>query len=321
MREGTSCFGQLFCPVGLSIGRYLPLTYNSDKTALQSKFGIYPIVDGVPDIRCPSNQEVQSYDEIVPEWGYANPTENLMQSLISAMEINPSDIEGKRVLLAGFGGGTEFRLLEYLKPAEIYVVEYGMFIRDFAAKYKSTFACRVKFYIGDICNLPFPDNYFNLILCSGVIHQSRTPELAHRSMWRVLEDNGKLIYGHIYQANLHNRRVVADRERFAFHLMEPGKAKRLLKLYSIFYMLLVNTRILGLINRERFRLPILLELNGKRGESFKYYYDTVLDYYLPKYRHAIYTEDILDWFEQCGTKAIKTRKGFIGVKKIVDPTP
>jgi len=42
----------------------------------------------------------------VPEWGYANPTENLMQLLISAMGINSSDIEGKRVLLAGFGAGT-----------------------------------------------------------------------------------------------------------------------------------------------------------------------------------------------------------------------
>jgi len=59
----------------------------------------------------------------------------------------------------------------------------------------------------------------------------------------------------------------------------------------------------------------LLELSGKRGESFKYYFDAALDYYLPKYRHAIYTEDIFDWFEQCGVKAVKTKKGFIGIKK------
>jgi hypothetical protein len=73
---------------------------------LESSYGRYPIISGVPDLRCPSNQENQSYDEIVPEWGYANPTENLMQLLISAMGINSSDIEGKRVLLAGFGAGT-----------------------------------------------------------------------------------------------------------------------------------------------------------------------------------------------------------------------
>ena len=304
----------LYCPVGLAIGMYAPLKYNADKSALQSKYGTYPILDEVLDIRCPSNQEVQSYDEIVPEWGCSKISEQKNKNLALVMQINIENIAGKRVLLAGFGGGTEFRMLESLKPSEIYVVEYGNFICDFAKKYKATLDCKVRFYIGDICNLPFPDNYFDAVITSGIVHHTRTPELAHRSMWRVLKQGGELNYGHIYKVSLHNRRVSVDRERFGFHLMDVNKAKKLLKLYTIFYTFLVNTRLLKLINREWYRLPFLLELNGIPDKDYIYYRNNAFDYYLPKYRHIVYREDVLDWFEQCGVSATKTPKGFSGKK-------
>jgi len=53
-------------------------------------------------------------------------------------------------------------------------------------KYKKKF----KIHIGSVDNLPFANNYFDFVNCSGVLHHIERPEKAFREIKRVLKKNG-----------------------------------------------------------------------------------------------------------------------------------
>ena len=142
------------------------------------------------------------------------------------------------------------------------------------------------------------------------MHHTRTPELAHRNLWKYLKRY--LNYSHIYLENLHNRRVTLDRLFYNLHNKNIKYAKTFLRIYCFIYFILIKTRILKLINRKSWRLPFLIELTG--DVNGKEYYTSAIDYYLPRYRHMIKEEDVFDWFVKCGGSANRTPKGFLSQK-------
>ena len=79
------------------------------------------------------------------------------------------------------------------------------------------------------------------------MHHTRSPELAHRSIWRCVRPGGRIIYGHFYLDTLANRRVAVDRNRLQYHKMPTGVAKRKLRSISKLYWMLVNSGLLRLL--------------------------------------------------------------------------
>lgn len=59
-------------------------------------------------------------------------------------------------------------------------------INENLKNYKKKF----KIHIGSVDNLPFKNNYFDFINCSGVIHHIENPKKAFREIKRVLKKNG-----------------------------------------------------------------------------------------------------------------------------------
>ena len=51
----------------------------------------------------------------------------------------------------------------------------------------------IDFEIGDICNLKYKDQSFDIVVASNVLHLLFNPELALQEIKRVLRDKGKLI--------------------------------------------------------------------------------------------------------------------------------
>jgi len=198
----------LRCPMALARSEIEDLSQNGD--VLQSKYGSYPVIDGIPDLRFPEDREATSYDNILPEWQEPSTQPEQMKKLASAMEIQRDDIKGKKVLIAGVGGGTELDLALSFEPEIIYAVDFSSFLRTLSKSNKYS-GKNIRYLVGDLCNLPFRENVFDYIISSGIIHHTRSPELAHRNLWRALKPGGCLNYGHIYLENEHNNRVSIDR--------------------------------------------------------------------------------------------------------------
>mgnify|MGYP001274811209 CR=1 FL=1 len=273
----------------------------------------YNIIKGVPDLRMPEDRKYTSYDTILTDWSIPNPEidKNLLKKNIDAAGLNESDIRDKIILLAGIGSGTDINFFLKLKPKFIVALDFSNYL-ILLSKIKYYKNKPVFFIMGDLCNIPFKTETFDYVFSGGVIHHTRTPELAHRNLWRVIKTKGFLNYSHIYLENLHNRRVTLDRLFYNLHNKNINYAKFFLRIYSLIYFILIKARILKLINRQSWRFPFLIELNG--NANAREYYTAAIDYYLPRYRHMIKEEDVFDWFVKCGGIAKRTPKGFISQK-------
>ena len=305
----------LICPLQFnkSSGKVENTLTKQSKSNITFKNQTYNIVDKVIDMRFLEDREYTSYDNILNNWSIANfkNDSKIFKKSINAAGINKSDIKDKVILIAGVGGGTELNLILNLKPKFVVALDFSNFLISLSKKeyYKNL---PVLFIMGDLCNIPFKTESFDYIFSGGVIHHTRTPELAHRNLWRVLKKKGYVNYSHIYLENLHNRRITLDRLFYNLHNKNVKYAKTFLRIYCFIYFILVKTRILKLINRRSWRLPFLIELTG--NVNAKDYYTPAIDYYLPRYRHMIKEEDVFDWFVKCGGSAKRTPKGFISQK-------
>jgi len=305
----------LICPLQFnkSSGKVEDTLTKQSKSKITFKNQTYNIVDKVIDMRFSEDREYTSYDNILNNWSIPNfkNDSKIFKESINAAGINESDIKDKVILIAGVGGGTELNLILNLKPKFVVALDFSNFLISLSKKeyYKNL---PVLFIMGDLCNIPFKTESFDYIFSGGIIQMTRTPELAHRNLWRVLKKKGYLNYSHIYLENLHNRRITSDRLFNNLHNKNVKYAKTFLRIYCFIYFILVKTRILKLINRKSWRLPFLIELSG--NVNAKEYYTSAIDYYLPRYRHMIKEEDVFDWFVKCGGGAKRTPKGFISQK-------
>ena len=55
------------------------------------------------------------------------------------------------------------------------------------------FSKKIKVHIGSLEKTSFPDNYFDFILCQGVIHHARNPKQCLREIKRILKPKGKCL--------------------------------------------------------------------------------------------------------------------------------
>ncbi len=302
----------IICPVAYNISdgkrEVSPTRFSSTKVFFNKNN--YNIFNGIADLRMPEDQKYTAYDDILPDWNTEEPYTTTEQAL-DADGLNKIHIKNKLVLIAGAGNGRQINLVLKLEPKLIVVIDFSNYIDTLSLKKKYK---NIVFIKGDLVNLPFKCNKFDYIFSGGTIQATRSPELAHRNLWRALKRNGYLNYSHIYLENLHNRRVSIDRLKFNLHNKNKKNSRLFLKIYSYFYYILIKTRILKIVNRKLFRLPFLIELNGKANANAKYYYDGAIDYYISRYRHVIREDDVFDWFIKCGAKAIRTKKGFISKK-------
>ncbi len=101
------------------------------------------------------------------------------------------DVKGKKVLDAGCGSGIYTKILAE-KGAKVQGLELsGEMIRLAKEHCKGL---SINFKQGSIDNLPYPDNSFDIIVASLVIHYLKRPEEAFKEFNRVLKKNGILIF-------------------------------------------------------------------------------------------------------------------------------
>lgn len=98
-----------------------------------------------------------------------------------------SDLE---ILDIGVGPGLLIAEIAKQRPE---VKIYGIDLTRKWSAYLQQNKRRLDFCLADINFLPFSENYFNLIISTGVLHALRNPEGALNECYRVLGSNGKAI--------------------------------------------------------------------------------------------------------------------------------
>ncbi|MBU4086561.1 MAG: class I SAM-dependent methyltransferase, partial [Nanoarchaeota archaeon] len=99
-------------------------------------------------------------------------------------------IKGKKILDAGCGSGIYSKKLAQ-KGAKVYGLELNQNMINLAKNYCKNL--NIEFKQGSIDKIPYPDNNFDIVLASLVIHYLKKPERAIKEFRRVLKDNGELI--------------------------------------------------------------------------------------------------------------------------------
>ena len=247
------------------------------------------------------------YDDILPEMRRRSMGPD---TFLSVMGLSRADVAGKVVLIAGTGVGSELDVIRQLAPAEIHALDFANHIRKLATDHPGE-----HYYQGDVLALPFAAGTFDLVISSGIIQATRSPETAVHQMVRVLAPGGKIAIGNSYPPNLHNRRVSRWRERRRYHLMDRAKAKRLLRRQAAIYTALIRTGLWRL--HRRWPIPGLVEFNGIPGHGIDYYFANACDYYLCAHRHLVSREDIRGWARGAGVEAAESPKGMVLTKPAV----
>lgn len=112
------------------------------------------------------------------------------------------DLKGKKVLMLGCGTGEESKLLKEFGAKDIVGIDLSKVSIKLA---KETYP-EYNFVVGDMHNLPFEDNSFDFIYSSLVIHYSDKPEKVYQEIYRILKDDGYLLFsvGHPLRWSLDN---------------------------------------------------------------------------------------------------------------------
>jgi ubiquinone/menaquinone biosynthesis C-methylase UbiE len=101
------------------------------------------------------------------------------------------DIKGKRILDAGCGSGIYTKILAE-RGANVQGLEISGEMLRIAKEHCKGLG--ITFKQGSIDKLPYPNNSFDIVVASLVIHYLKNPEKAFKEFNRVLKKNGTLIF-------------------------------------------------------------------------------------------------------------------------------
>ena len=97
--------------------------------------------------------------------------------------------QGKKVLEVGCGCGTD--LLQFARAgAEVYGIDLSQHSVELTKRRLELYGLRDEVTQGDSEDLPFPDNYFDLVYSWGVIHHAPHPSKVVAEIYRVLKPGG-----------------------------------------------------------------------------------------------------------------------------------
>lgn len=105
-----------------------------------------------------------------------------------------NDIQNKTCLDAGCGYGRVTEMLAGLGAEEVHGVDIGEQCIRKTNERVNTFS-NVHIRIGDVMDLPYVNDYFDFVFCSGVLHHTLNPYKGFVELARVTKPGGKIVVG------------------------------------------------------------------------------------------------------------------------------
>jgi len=220
-------------------------------------------------------------------------------------------MKGQRVLEAGSGAG---RFTEVLVStgADIFSFDYSRAVDANACNNGS--AENLALFQGNIFNIPFPNIFFDHVLCLGVIQHTPDPEAAFVSLANKVKPGGHL-YIDVYTRSWHHMLQWKYILRPLFKRMDMKRLYRLVeRMVTVFLPL---TKLLKkLFGRLGARLMPIVEYSniGLDPELNKEWavLDT-FDMYSPAHDHPQSLETVQRWFSEAGFFEVEVWFGANGV--------
>lgn len=223
----------------------------------------------------------------------------------------PREMRGARVLEAGSGAG---RFTEVLvrTGALVYSFDYSNAV-DANADNNGTNA-NLRLFQADIFAIPLREQWFDHVLCLGVLQHTPDPKRAFMSLSRHVKPGGDLVID-VY------RRSVTARMQWKYLLRPFTKRMDASRLYEVVNGLaprLVKPtqwlRRLG--GRVGARLSPIVEyshLGLTPEQNVQWAVLDTFDMYAPAYDHPQSVRDVQAWFEEAGFERIEAFNGYNGV--------
>lgn len=116
-----------------------------------------------------------------------------LNRLETALQTSIQDLNGIKVLEAGSGAGRFTEILAR-SNSEIYTFDISNAIE---ANWKNNNKFNnLTFFQANIEDIPFKDNFFDLIICLGVIQHTPSSEKTIKELHRVVKPNGRIVFDH-----------------------------------------------------------------------------------------------------------------------------
>lgn len=128
---------------------------------------------------------------------YWNEPLKLLSQRLARNGLNPKKLaKGKSVLDAGCGGGRYSVAWKLLGADSVTGLDFSAKgIKDAQKRVKEKGIKKMKFIKGDVLNLPFDDNSFDIVFSNGVLHHTSNWKKGVKEMIRALKPNG---FGWLY---------------------------------------------------------------------------------------------------------------------------
>ena len=100
-------------------------------------------------------------------------------------------IEGERVLEASFGTG--YLLMQYANHYETYGIDFNKDMVEVAQQNLSRKGVQATLQCANVEELPFPENYFDTVVCTMAFSGYPNGKQAMSEFYRVLKEGGRLL--------------------------------------------------------------------------------------------------------------------------------
>jgi len=233
-------------------------------------------------------------DNFSYEWSKHNCTQvidiaDAIRTFFEKTELSVDEIKGKRVLDAGCGAGRFTQVAAMMGAKEVIGVDLSDSI--FAASENTKKFNNVKIMRGDINNLPFEDESFDVIFSIGVLHHTPNTKQAFDSLYRLLKPGGIMaiwVYSNEgWKARAFN--FVSGIHRLYTTKMNKNLLYTICKLAVPFYYL-HRIPVISLFTIALFPCSIHPKAEWRVLDTF--------DWYSPKYQWKHSYKEVIRWFDR-----------------------
>jgi len=102
------------------------------------------------------------------------------------------ELEGKIVLDAGFGSGRAIAAILNAGAEKVYGIDISPKNEAIAKENLSPWISKVNLKTGSVLDLPYDDEFFDVVHCYGVLHHTSNPRKGYDELVRVLKTDGVL---------------------------------------------------------------------------------------------------------------------------------
>lgn len=291
----------------------------------------YSIKDGVPviiDEFLTDNKSVAVSHRFGYQWKkfYKLNTfyEEQFKRWISPLDYD--DFKGKIVLDAGCGKGRHIYLASLWDAELVFGIDLS-FQTALTAFNNTKELKNTAVLCADLNNLPFKDNFFDIIYSIGVIHHTPDPKTSFKNISRHLKKNGViLVWLYAKETNKFLITIINPIRNFLTSKINL-KFVEILSFFITFFLFILLRLVYLPFNRVQFLKPFSKYLFYNSYFSFisnfpfKEIWCIVFDHLIPQISHYLSYNEIKRWYEEDSLDIISTNLvngvgwSFCGIKK------